>query len=143
MAQTRSLFATTLGVTLSVLISSATVWATTHGQPLFPYEENSLTDDKLQQLIESNEVKEAAPLFAFDHGTGVLDPDRLKSGACKAYPGDAQWPPQSTWDMFDRMLGGALIKTVPLAAPCYRNLGVYDPNKCQAVRDSFFNQYTQ
>jgi len=49
------------------------------------------------------------------------------------------------WDGFDRLLGvGNLIKTVPLAAVCYRNMqGVYDAGKCAAVRDRFTNQYTQ
>lgn len=133
------------GVAIAILLSTATARDTIRAapsQPLFRYEEESLTEDELQRLIETTAVADDAHLFTFDDGSAV-DPDRLKSGACKVFPGDSQWPSQSTWDTFDKLLGGALIKTVPLAAPCYHNLGVYDAEKCQAVRDSFSNQYTQ
>jgi len=32
---------------------------------------------------------------------------------------------------------------VPLAAVCYDDYGVYNAEKCAAVRDGFTNQYTQ
>ena len=39
--------------------------------------------------------------------------------ACRSYPGDASWPSSSTWDSFNKTLGGALIKPLPPGAPCY------------------------
>lgn len=45
--------------------------------------------------------------------------DCLKSGACRVFPGDEAWPSQETWDTFGKLLGGVLIKTVPIAALCY------------------------
>lgn len=56
--------------------------------------------------------------------------------SCKVFPGDAQWPSTTTWAKLNTTLAGALIKTVPLAAPCYTNWpGQYDAAACQAVRD--------
>lgn len=59
------------------------------------------------------------------------------------FPGDAEWPSERAWETFNGLFGKALIKTVPIAAPCYQNLGVYDAEKCAAVRNSFSNPYLQ
>lgn len=108
----------------------------------FSYEEIYLTDKTLQNLIETKGFGDDAYRFGFDNGTDLI-PDRLKSGTCKIFPGDAEWPPQATWESFDNLLGGSLIKTIPVAAPCYQNLGVYDAEKCTAVRNNFTNQHFQ
>ena len=53
---------------------------------------------------------------------------------CKAYPGTSEWPSDLVWKAFDSLIGGALIKTVPLAAPCFNNWPtVRDPTKCASV----------
>ena len=111
-----------------------------HEHPLFPYEENPLTDEGYEKLIRDKGAKSKARLFAFDDGSPP-DPDRLKSGACRVFPGDKDWPSLSTWETFDKLLGGALIKTVPIAASCYKNLGLYDEAKCAVVREKIIDPY--
>ncbi|EAQ91882.1 hypothetical protein CHGG_00117 [Chaetomium globosum CBS 148.51] len=110
-----------------------------HAYPLFEYETRSLTKEGLEDLLAEAGVVDNASLFSFDDGVeaspGVGRP------ACKVFPGDSEWPSQSIWHTFDKLLGGALIETVPVAAPCYQNLGVYDAERCAAVRDSFTNPY--
>ncbi|KAB5559638.1 hypothetical protein GE09DRAFT_1172619 [Coniochaeta sp. 2T2.1] len=120
--------------------SLAPVWG--HVEPLFDYEQVYLTDDTLEALLAETNAAEHAALFAFDNGN-ALDTRFSAGGTCKVFPGDAEWPSPPTWDIFDRVLGGALIETVPVAAPCYKNLGLYDAGKCARVRDSFTNPYFQ
>ncbi len=64
-------------------------------------------------------------------------------GSCKVFPGDAAWPSQLTWAVFNLLTGGALIKTVPIGAVCYPNSGVYDAQKCAAVIDKWSISETQ
>lgn len=112
---------------------------TTTKQPLFPYEEVVLTDQELEKLAETSEY---GSLFQFDNGTAP-DPDRLKSGACKAFPGDAEWPAQEVWHTFNELVDGAIIDTVPVAAPCYENTGLYDAGKCAEIQENFIDPYFQ
>ncbi|KAK8018425.1 hypothetical protein PG991_007615 [Apiospora marii] len=60
-----------------------------------------------------------------------------KFPACKTYPGDELWPSASEWDVFDQLIGGALIKTVPIGAVCYVNHESYDAEKCQTILDGW------
>ncbi|KAJ9427164.1 hypothetical protein FOXG_04017 [Fusarium oxysporum f. sp. lycopersici 4287] len=60
-------------------------------------------------------------------------------GKCKTFPEDRNWPSSSVWKLLDLITGGALIKTVPIAAPCYRNLGSYDKVECSRVVDQWSN----
>lgn len=62
---------------------------------------------------------------------------------CKALPGDEAWPKDVTWRVLDIVTDGALIKTVPISAPCYDNFGVYDAGLCQDVTDQFTNSSLQ
>jgi hypothetical protein len=39
----------------------------------------------------------------------------------------------STWNLFNVLLGGALIKTVPESAICYREWGLYDDLQCETL----------
>jgi hypothetical protein len=108
---------------------------------LFEYEKNPLTQKTLQQLAKEAGVENKSSLFSFEDGT--TNPNPLKASACKAFPGDAEWPSRCTWNSFNKLLGGALINTMPIAAPCYKNLGVYDAEKCAAVRNSYTDPYFQ
>jgi hypothetical protein len=129
-----------LGIAVLALSSAA---QNTRKHPLFKYEDESLTDEKLSELLQTKGSPQTSHLFRFGNGS-TPNPDWLKSGACRVFPGDEGWPSQSVWDTFNKLLGrDALIKTVPLAAPCYQNLGVYDTAKCTTVRETFSNQYTQ
>jgi hypothetical protein len=56
------------------------------------------------------------------------------TAACKAFPGDASYPSPATWKLLNQTTGGALIKTIPLAAPCYANwTEAYNPGKCADI----------
>lgn len=132
----------TRGVTLLFVVLGVCSVVADRVLPLFPYEQNYLTNDTFEELVEHAGLEDQAHVFAFDNGDAV-NPDWLKPGACRAFPGDANWPSQGTWNAFNTLLGGALIQTVPAAASCYRNLGVYDAEKCNAVRENFTNQYFQ
>ncbi|KAK8089088.1 hypothetical protein PG997_004049 [Apiospora hydei] len=39
--------------------------------------------------------------------------------ACKCFPGDSCWPAPAEWDKLNSTVGGRLIQTVPLGAPCH------------------------
>lgn len=62
---------------------------------------------------------------------------------CKTFPGDALWPNESTWQTLDLLTGGALIKTVPLASPCYDTWGNYDTATCAFLNDQWTNSSLQ
>jgi len=118
--------------------------------PLFPYEENPLTDKSLRDLVKKQKLGKYSDLFAFEGKDNKPSPDRLKSGRCRVFPGDKDWPSPEKWDAFDKILSaagkvprGALIDTIPSAASCYKNLGVYDEAKCAAVTANFTNQHFQ
>ena len=125
----------------SIFFFGAAQGTSDHAYPLFEYETKSLTKEGLEDLLAEAGVSDDAPLFLFDDGTQTTP--GANRPTCKVFPGDAEWPSQSTWQTFDGLLGGALIETVPVAAPCYENLGVYDAERCAAVRDSFADPYFQ
>lgn len=98
----------------------------------FNYETIQLTDEIITNLTTSGIVN--ASLFDFgtsNSSAGIKH--SLSSGQCKTFPGDADWPSANLWDLADSLLGGALIKTVPLASPCYHNWGNYDADVCALV----------
>ncbi|KAI8950474.1 FAD/FMN-containing isoamyl alcohol oxidase MreA [Xylaria longipes] len=50
---------------------------------------------------------------------------------CRCSPGDKCWPSASVWDAFNATIGGRLIATTPLAAPCHNSaFGLYDAIEC-------------
>ncbi|KAK5994153.1 VAO-type flavoprotein oxidase [Cladobotryum mycophilum] len=101
------------------------------GVPLFKYETEHLTEDILRRI-----PVEFAHLFAFNTTSPIL-----RQGECKPLPGDANWPSQSEWRVLNATLGGALISTVPVAAPCYHNWGVYDADKCAALTSNWIEPW--
>lgn len=61
------------------------------------------------------------------------------SATCRCYPGDDCWPSASTWEAFNKTIGGRLIATVPLAAPCHDSVfGSYSPAECSALQAAWF-----
>ncbi|KAK3314818.1 hypothetical protein B0H66DRAFT_535705 [Apodospora peruviana] len=95
----------------------------------FSWETTQLTDAAIASTGASGK-----DLFAFgtDSPVTALKPP----AACKLFPGDSLWPAKPIWNLFNATLGGALIQTVPLAAPCYSNWpGVTNPAMCQYVTD--------
>ncbi|KAE8145761.1 hypothetical protein BDV25DRAFT_170259 [Aspergillus avenaceus] len=106
---------------------------TSAGAPLFHSETLQLTDGVLSKLQLNN-----TRLFAFGNNASDLS---LGKDSCKVFPGDAAWPSSTTWSLFDRLLDGALIKTVPLAASCYSDWPQYDSDKCKVVSDNWTVSY--
>ncbi|KAK4185827.1 6-hydroxy-D-nicotine oxidase, partial [Podospora australis] len=111
--------------------------------PLFPWEQSPLNSSSLDTLIQETNTANFAHHFSFDNetDTAVLDPSYLHPGYCKSFPGDSTWPTHQAWEAFNTLLDGQLIKTTPLAAPCYHNTGLYDPAKCSAITSNFSNAY--
>jgi hypothetical protein len=85
-----------------------------------------------QQLTDAAVGTDKA-LFGF----GCKDRQPKPVAQCKVFPGDADWPSQTTWSKINATLDGALIQTVPLAASCYRNRPEYDVAACQHAQDNW------
>lgn len=79
----------------------------------------------------------------FDFGSNdTSDVSERSSASCKITPSDAAWPSKIVWSLFNVLLGGRLISTVPSASPCYHNWGDYNAAECEYITgnwtDSFF-----
>lgn len=105
---------------------------------LFDFETVQLTDSILEKL--SNQVPDVS-IFSFRTKAPPSAKLMRRSGACKTYPGDAAWPSDEVWNLFDTLLGGALIRTVPDTAICYSNWNVYDASACQNLTSNYANSY--
>lgn len=82
----------------------------------------------------------------FDFGDSVSATTKRAAAAasqCKSFPGDASWPTDTIWDVFDILTGGALIQTVPLASSCYDNWDNYDAAECAYITDQWTNSSLQ
>ncbi|KAF2746026.1 isoamyl alcohol oxidase-like protein [Sporormia fimetaria CBS 119925] len=105
--------------------------------PLFDYERRHLTPSHVSRWSPENRA-----LFRFDSDEDFQKRDlRQRKGECKVFPGDKDWPSDKEWEKFNKQVDGALIPTVPLAAPCYKNWGVYDQAKCAEITARFTDPY--
>ncbi|EAW09306.1 FAD binding domain protein [Aspergillus clavatus NRRL 1] len=104
---------------------------------LFPAETLQLTDSLLAHLAPV--LANQSDLFAFGDTASSANLSVRGFNVCKTFPGDWFWPPPVVWSLVDRLLGGALIKTVPLAAPCYSSWPEYNPTQCAAVTSNWTN----
>lgn len=115
--------------------------ATNSTVDLFESETLQLTDAVIANLtaLELSDVS----LFAFADSPAVEDTaslvEKRAAAVCKTYPGDALWPSGLVWTLFDILLGGALIKTIPYAAPCYDDFGKINKNKCDFLSNNWVN----
>lgn len=108
------------------------------GAELFSAEAVQLTDKVLEKADAQINGTDIFTLIGFDDSTKSAGVRRnRRSGACKTFPGDWNYPLPSVWSLFDAFLGGALIKTTPVAAPCYKSSGVYDAAKCADISARF------
>ncbi|KFZ17739.1 hypothetical protein V502_04430 [Pseudogymnoascus sp. VKM F-4520 (FW-2644)] len=83
----------------------------------FEFETVQLLDSDLDSPTDT-----IPTLFSFDKTTDTDDQSDIVahvSKGCKVFPGDSLWPLQPTWELFNELVSGALIKTVPIAAPCH------------------------
>lgn len=112
---------------------------------LLPEESVQLTDAVLANLTEI--ALSDADLFAFgddeEAGDTSVQEKRTINPKCKTFPGDALWPHNIAWTVLDLLTGGRLIKTVPIAASCYNNFGVFNAAKCSSVSSSWTDSYMQ
>lgn len=107
-----------------------------------PAETLQLTDAVITNL-SSLSLSEIA-LFAFaDSNTTTTKRATASSDDCKSFPGDSSWPADLAWDVLDLLTGGALIKTVPLASPCYHDWGNYDATECAYITEQWTNSSFQ
>jgi hypothetical protein len=106
------------------------------GAPLFDSEKFQLTDNDIAKLSQH---QSALVKFGCDGTNKTTQPTRK----CKVFPGDRQWPSQSAWSAFDDLLGGALIKTVPLAASCYSSWPQYDSDECERISSQWTDSHLQ
>ncbi|KAF5872124.1 putative fad binding domain protein [Botrytis fragariae] len=106
----------------------------TSSTALFDFETIQLKTSDLAQLNASMQA-----LFTFGNASSV-DASSIASSrsACKVFPGDAEWPADDVWDIFNDLLGGALIKTIPIASSCYNDWN-YNADKCAFVTDNWTN----
>ena len=128
---------------LSSIAPAATTVSTTDtaaAAPLSPPEAVQLTDSVIASLNAT--IANATTVALFDFASNDTDSATKRStSTCKVFPGDALWPPTLIWDLFDLLLGGALIKTIPSAASCYTNWGVYSPSECSYVSSEWTDSY--
>jgi len=61
------------------------------------------------------------------------------SDDCKTFPGDKSWPSQAEWGALNETVGGRLVATVPLGAPCHGS--AFDNATCEALKSQW--QYEQ
>lgn len=106
----------------------------------FSYETIQLTTQVIADLKAQNVGNPAILDFADAEATYVANGSEPN---CKVFPGDPEWPSDSEWQGFDRLLGGALIKGVPSAAVCYSDWPQYDPEKCTEVTNAWLDPVWQ
>lgn len=137
---------------LSLLVAyTARVAAAT----LFPYEEEHLTAENIEDVLNERlpkqsriqggaEVAEFLSTVLFssvdvtgDHNTKV-DYDLQGPEGCKVFPGDASWPSRWLWSGLNLATLGGLVKPVPVSSVCYANsTGEVDEAACESLADNW------
>ncbi|KAG8162028.1 hypothetical protein KVR01_007793 [Diaporthe batatas] len=84
------------------------------GAPLQDAERHQLTDDVVDRILSDGVPVGWASHFAFEDILGSSEREESATKACKSFPGDSDWPTDDVWDIFDQLLGRALIPTKPL-----------------------------
>ncbi|CAK7230585.1 hypothetical protein SCUCBS95973_007625 [Sporothrix curviconia] len=114
--------------------------ASSNATDLFSSETAQLTDSVLANLTALN--LSSIDMFAFDDASAASKRSNKckRSSQCKVVPGDLLYPISLVWDIFGLLLGpGALIKTVPLASPCYTNWGNENAATCAFLDSNWSN----
>lgn len=111
------------------------------GASLFLSESIQLTESVISNLTDLSLTNISLFYFGTTDGETTLD-KRLTSSSCKVYPGDLLWPNKFVWGLFNLIIGGRLITTIPSAASCYNSWG-YDSADCSYVIEEFTDSYFQ
>lgn len=53
--------------------------------------------------------------------------------SCRCLPTDSCWPKEDKWAKLNQTVGGRLIATVPVAAPCHDP--TFNAAECQNIKD--------
>jgi hypothetical protein len=106
---------------------------------LFEFEKFQLTDNVLDKLSKYQLNELSAISFASLPQQLAARQSNDSFPKCKTYPGDAEWPSEATWRLFNVLLGDRLIKTVPEASLCYPEWGQYSAAACQALTAQWNN----
>ncbi|TKX25719.1 FAD-binding domain-containing protein 12 [Elsinoe australis] len=70
-------------------------------------------------------------------------PASTNSSACRCFPGDACWPSTQVWQGLNQTVGGRLVATVPLAAPCHDSVfSTYDNATCANLQAEWLEPET-
>lgn len=110
------------------------------GAPFQTSEFVRLNDDVVARIAADEATKPVADHFTFD--TATANGPIGGAQTCRTFPGDPSWPNQTTWEIFDALLGGALIPTVPIASSCYdTEWGKKDSAQCANIVGNFTNPY--
>jgi hypothetical protein len=116
------------------------------GASLHDAEKLQLTDVAVRRIASDKTTGAYAKYFAFPVSP-IGDRNLARQGAnvsCRSFPGDHDWPEDDIWDTFNALLGGALISTVPVGAPCYDSKwGTKDATKCANVINNYTNALFQ
>ncbi|OQE42124.1 hypothetical protein PENCOP_c004G05671 [Penicillium coprophilum] len=124
--------------TASLTAAETTVTATANSAPaLFDNEKVQLTEGVLSDVSATLQNNTIANMFAFANSSTISK--RSVRHSCKSMPGDFWWPVDLIWDVFDILLGGSLIKTVPLASYCYPDWPQYNAAKCASITADWLN----
>lgn len=104
------------------------------GAPLQDAERQQLTDDVVDRISSDKTTTDYTLYFAFEDGPFSNETNGDTSSPCKTFPGDSDWPADVVWDIFDHLLGRALIPTKPFGAPCYDSKwGAKDEIECANI----------
>ena len=89
----------------------------------------------LSCLVISSALAEPVP---------VVRPISPLSGGCRYIPSDPEWPTEAQWSALNTSVGGRLIATVPLGAPCFQktynvktksyDLSTFNQAACDSVK---------
>ncbi|KAK5678744.1 hypothetical protein LTS10_009188 [Elasticomyces elasticus] len=82
--------------------------------------------------------------FSLTSQVSSLFESRAASSNCRCYPGDACWPTKADWTAFNKTIGGKLVATVPLAAPCHDDVyAAYNNATCTQLQAGWLEPQTQ
>lgn len=83
------------------------------GSNLLPEERSQLTDQVIENVASELTQQLGNPSFAdlFSFGTNA-SVSKFSTSRCKTYDGDSLWPNASLWNLFNDVLGEALLEVL-------------------------------